>query len=295
MSDLRVFGDWGSTRLRLWLLRDGEVVDQRDGPGIIGLERAAAAVLLSAIQPWREREQIGRIVLCGMAGARGGLFEAPYAECPVTREEWVGAAARFMLDGVPVRIAAGCANGVVDVMRGEETQAFGVFMLCPDFAQEEQCLVLPGTHSKWLLVRGGMILSLRTFLTGELFALLQSSSLLAASAAADEDADDGFIEGVSASERSLGLLGGLFATRAGQLRQGRSSAWAREFLSGLLIGAEMSEMRVAKSLPGSVTLIGDAKLTARYRHAFEMFAVTFNVLEGEKCALAGLQVLDKAN
>ncbi len=295
MRDLRVFGDWGSTRLRLWLLRDGEVVDQRDGPGIIGLERAAADVLLSAIQPWREQEKITRIVLCGMAGARGGLFEAPYAECPVTREAWVGAAARFMLDGVPVRIAAGCANGVVDVMRGEETQAFGAFALRPDFAQEDRCLILPGTHSKWLSVRRGTILSLRTFLTGELFALLQSSSLLAANGAADEDADDGFIEGVAASERSPGLLGALFAARAAQLRQGRSSAWAREFLSGLLIGAEMSEMRAARSLPGSVTLIGDGKLTARYRRAFETFAVTYTVLEGEKCSLAGLQVLDKAN
>lgn len=291
MSGARILGDWGSTRLRLWLLRGGTVVDRRDGPGIVGLAQAPADALLAAIAPWRAQERIERITLCGMAGARGGLHEAPYAECPVTPADWRRAAVRFTFDRIPIRIAAGCADAATDVMRGEETQAFGAFALRPELAEGDEWLILPGTHSKWLSARDGTILSLRTFFTGELFALLQGSSLLAAGAGAD-DGEGGFRAGVARAGDSPGLLGTLFAARAAQLRQGRSPSWAQEFLSGLLIGTEVAEMRAAATLPRAVTLIGDVALTERYRQALEGFGIVCAVLDGEACALAGLGLLD---
>lgn len=291
MIGARIFGDWGSTRFRLWLLRDGVVTERSDGPGIVGLARAPTDALLNAVAPWRAQGRIERITLCGMAGARGGLHEAPYAECPLACVDWIQAAARFTLDGIPIRIAAGCADAATDVMRGEETQAFGAFALRPELAEGDQWLILPGTHSKWLWVRDGSILSLRTFLTGELFAMLQGSSLFAAGATADGGID-GFTTGVARAGDSPGLLGTLFAARAAQLRQGRSSGWTREFLSGLLIGTEVAEIRRAATLPRSVTLIGETALTERYRQALERFGIVCAVLDGEACAFAGLGLLD---
>lgn len=291
MTGARILGDWGGTRLRLWLLHGGAVVDRRDGPGIVGLTQAPADVLSAAIAPWRARERIERITLCGMAGARGGLHEAPYAECPVACVDWTQTAARFTLEGIPIRIAAGCADADREVMRGEETQAFGAFALRPELGEGDHWLILPGTHSKWLSARDGTILSLWTFLTGEIFAMLQGSSLLAAGGAAG-GGEGGFNAGIARARDSLGLLGTLFDVRAAQLRQGRSPEWAQGFLSGLLIGTEVAEMRMAGILPRSVTLIGEAALVERYRQAFEGFGIVCAVLDGEACALAGLGLLD---
>lgn len=295
MSGAGILGDWGSTRLRLWLLRDGVVADRHDGPGIVGLQQSPANALQAAIAPWRERESLAGITLCGMAGARGALHEAPYTECPATLSDWAETAVRFTLDGLPVRIAAGCAEAAADVMRGEETQVFGAFALRPELAEGGQWLILPGTHSKWVWARDGTILSLRTFPTGELFALLQSSSLLAAGETGDEDGDGGFIAGVALAEEHPGLLGKLFAARAAQLRQGRSLGWAREFLSGLLIGTEAAEMRTAAALPRSVALIGEPALAERYRRALHAYGVACDFVDGESCALAGLRLLDARN
>ncbi len=44
------------------------------------------------------------------------------------------------------------AEAVQDVMRGEETQLLGLLGLKPGF---EGTVILPGTHSKWVELRGG--------------------------------------------------------------------------------------------------------------------------------------------
>jgi 2-dehydro-3-deoxygalactonokinase len=49
-------------------------------------------------------------------------------------------------------------------------------------------LVLPGTHSKWVLLRDGVIQSFATYMTGELFAMLSKGGTL--SAMMDGDSSD---------------------------------------------------------------------------------------------------------
>lgn len=294
MSGWYILGDWGSTRLRLWRVQGGAIVDRLSGPGIVGLPDAPADALRAAMTPWLADGPPGRIVLGGMAGARGGLREAPYAECPLAVADWRRTAVAFDLDGVPVRIAAGCADGARDVMRGEETQLFGALALRPELGRGRQVAVLPGTHCKWVEFDDGVIVSFRTFLTGELFALLQQSSLLAAaSAGAGQDEGDGFAAGVAQARRGPGVTSGLFAARAAQLREGRSPAWARAYLSGLLIAGEAAEMQAAAPLPPRVTLIGDAGLGARYTAALAAFDVETDALDGEESALAGLGLFDE--
>lgn len=70
-----------------------------------------------------------------------------------------------------------------------------------------------------------------------------------------------------------GALTRLFSTRALQL-EGRLSADAvPDRLSGLMIGEEIRAAVAAGWLPagGSVVLIGESALCARYRRAFELF------------------------
>jgi 2-dehydro-3-deoxygalactonokinase len=294
MNDLRIMGDWGSTRLRLWLVEGEAVRSRRDGPGIVGLESPAAGVLRAAVSPWIEAGVPARIALCGMAGARGALREVPYGECPLSLQRWRDGMVRIEIDGVAIRLAAGCADGTRDVMRGEETQLFGACALRPRLASGNHLVVLPGTHSKWAWLKDGLIASFRTVPTGELFALLASSSLLGGGGE-EQSADEtrGFAEGVTRAAAAPGVLRELFVARAAQLREGRSASWSKGYLSGLLIAGEVAEMGAAGLLPQRVTLVGDPALTSRYRSALAAFDVKTDALDGDACAIAGLRLLDE--
>lgn len=290
--DLHVLGDWGTSRLRLWLSRGGEIAFWREGPGIGALDRPAEAVLRGLLADLAERP--GRVTLCGMAGARSGLREAPYVECPADRSGWAQRALRFALDGIPLTIGAGAALPLgiarVDVMRGEETQVFGAIALDPALGQGRHRLLLPGTHSKWVTVDGGAIVDFTTFPTGELYALIGRSTLLSAGTGGD-GADDGFASGVARATGG-GALGALFEARAQQLRRGRSGAWAAGFVSGLLIGGEIAEMAANGPLPPRIPVIGDGRLATRYAAALGLFGVAAMPLDAEATTLAGLALLD---
>ena len=282
-----VIGDWGSTRLRLWRLEHGEVAERREGPGVAGVDDPGAT-LQATLGDWAT----DRIVLCGMAGARGGLHEVPYLDCPVSAGEWAAAAAQRDLAGARLTLAAGLScralNGRADVMRGEETQAFGAMALAPELATETRWMLLPGTHSKWVRLQDGSLTGFRTFMTGELFALLGGSSLTLADAPPGDDDAKGFTDGVDRALDGGGLSGSLFEARSAQLVDGRSASWALGFVSGLLIGAEIAEM----APQGPVTVIGEARLVARYAEALASRGVAANCADGEACAIAGLRLLD---
>ena len=223
-----------------------------------------------------------------MAGARNGLREVPYVSCPADAQTWWSRASDFKLGGASVAIAAGLASsdGRPDVMRGEETQAFGAIANHPALASGKHCIVLPGTHSKWAMLTDGRIESFRTFMTGELFDLLQRSSLFAAGGEeADAEAESGFAEGLS---RRGALSALLFEARSAQLRQDRSAGWARGFVSGVLIAAELNTVEP----DGPVTIVGEPDLAVRYSRALALRGWDCITLDAEECTIAGLRLLD---
>jgi len=290
-----VLGDWGTSQLRLWRLEGGAVRDTAQGPGIGQLQQTPADALSQVLAPWLLHAAPAQIVLCGMAGARNGLFEVPYCPCPTDAAEWAAGGGATHFQGISLRIAAGvsCRNAshVPDVMRGEETQIFGAIALQPELGAGQHWLVLPGTHSKWAMLTDGRITRFRTFLTGELYALLMGSSLIATGAPvmpADEEA--GFSDGIARARGSGGLLGTMFEARSGQLCDGRSASWARGFLSGLVIGAELGEM-LRTDDPHPITLIGEPRLTQRYQHVLAALGGAAEQADGTPCAIAGLRMI----
>jgi 2-dehydro-3-deoxygalactonokinase len=280
-----IVGDWGGSRLRLWRLQGGDVVASREAAGVLQTDDHAA-LLRDTIGDWTET----RVVLCGMAGARGALREVPYVACPAAPVEWRQRAADFRLAGFDLRIAAGLSldrDGRPDVMRGEETQVFGAMSLDPALAEGRHVIVLPGTHSKWVRLEAGRIAHFRTFMTGELFALLAGSSL-ALGGEHEGNADEGFAEGLSRAGTRAALSAALFEARAAQLVSGRTGAWARGFVSGLLIGSEIAEA----APDGAVLVIGAAELAGRYGEALAGLGVDVHRMDDEACAIAGLRWLD---
>ena len=280
-----ILGDWGGSRLRLWRLQGGEVAARREAAGVLQTDDHAA-VLREALGEWTAT----RVVLCGMAGARGALREVPYVACPASPLAWRQGAADFALAGFDLRIAAGLSldrDGRPDVMRGEETQVFGAMALDPALAVGRHAIVLPGTHSKWVHLESGRIARFRTFMTGELFALLAGSSLVRGGEPGG-GAEAGFAEGLSRASKRAALSAALFEARAAQLVSGRTGAWARGFVSGLLIGSEIAEA----APDGPVLVIGAAELAGRYHEALAAFGVDAHRMDDEACAIAGLRWLD---
>lgn len=288
-----VIGDWGTSRLRLFRVENGGITARRDGPGIGVVGREAEAAFAGTIAPWLEEGAPADIRLCGMAGARDGWVEAPYAECPADAATWRAAAVRFDWRGAPLSIMAGLAcvgtDGVPDVMRGEETQIFGAIARDPALGQGRHLIVLPGTHNKWSVVEDGRITSFRTMPTGELFALLRDRSTLGPKIdeADPEQEAEGFAEGLERAGEGR-LLSSLFAARTMRLRAGRSADWAMGYLSGLIIGCEIVEVRSTLGAADDIVLIGDARLSARYAQALDMQGLPSRSLDGDACSLAGL-------
>src|SRR5918995_5878267 len=140
--------DWGTSSLRCYRLdAEGRIVQSRssnDGILNVGPGKFPQA-LERQIAGWEEAP----IVMSGMVGSRQGWMEVPYVQCPAGFDE---IAAKLVKVGWANRegwivpgLACSDSAGVPDVMRGEETQILGCGV--------EGTICLPGTHSKWVLVK----------------------------------------------------------------------------------------------------------------------------------------------
>jgi len=188
-----------------------------------------------------------------------------------------------------VRIAPGLSQDKpADVMRGEETQLAGALALHPGF---DGVFCLPGTHSKWAQVSAGEVVSFQTFMTGELFALLSTQSVLRHSLTAPGWDDAAFDEGLSdALSRPDRIAAKLFTLRAEGLLHGLTAPEARSRLSGLIIGIELAGSK-PYWLGQEVKLIGADALAASYARALATQGLKTDRLDATACTLAGLSAL----
>jgi 2-dehydro-3-deoxygalactonokinase len=297
-SNAFVLGDWGASRLRLFLVRSGDIAESSEGPGIAE-SAAPMQVLIDCVAPWRQAHGVLDIYLAGMVGSRNGIHEVDYVPLPADCVTWSRACWSTSFDGALLSIAGGLRSepGAQpgDVMRGEETQVFGALRLTPALASGRHILVLPGTHSKWVEIEDGRIVRFRTALTGEVYALLRAHSTLLRASASTDQADDwqqGFdAGGQRAAQLTEGLLAAVFETRVQQLLAGRSRAWASGFLSGLLIAYEVDSVGATFVSAGELTVIGDPQLANLYRNVLATRSRTARVLAGDACVVEGLLYL----
>lgn len=139
--------DWGTSSLRAYRLDDtGRTLDTRHLPwGIMRLPQplqdGAASTALSgfdlafeqACGDWLRAEPTLPVIACGMVGSAQGWQEAAYLDVPVDLER-IGTLLTVVdrssagPNATPVHIVPGLIqrHGLPNVMRGEETQVFGV-------------------------------------------------------------------------------------------------------------------------------------------------------------------------
>lgn len=283
--------DWGTSNLRAFAMSaDGRVLAEAssdDGMGKLTRDGFEPA-LLRLIGPWLE----GRppVIACGMVGSRQGWCEAPYRAVPCTP---LVHAALVKAPTADPRLTVWIAPGLkqaqpADVMRGEETQIAGALRLMPGY---DGVICLPGTHSKWVHVSAGEVVSFQTFMTGELFALLSGASVLRHGMQTegwDDAAFDGAVsDAISRPER---IAARLFTIRAEGLIAALAPDAARARLSGLLIGTELAAAR-PYWLGQRVTLVGAERISAAYARALAAQGVEAKRLSATDCTLAGLSLL----
>lgn len=278
--------DWGTSHVRAWAMAGDRPVAQAAsdrGMGKLAPEGFEPA-LLDLIRDWTDGA--ADVVACGMVGARQGWIEAPYAmaPCPALPEGFVSAPA--LTPGLRVRIVPGVAQDrPADVMRGEETQIAGFLALNPGW---DGTLCLPGTHTKWVQVSAGEIVSFQTVMTGELFATIGGQTVLRHSLTGEGWDDSAFHAALSdALSHPERLTARLFGIRAEGLLHGLPPAAARARLSGLLIGAELAATR-ARWLGAQIAIIGAGGLARTYAAALAAQGAPAALADNDTVTLAGL-------
>lgn len=282
--------DWGTSNLRLWAIGpQGQVLAERsssDGMGGLTPEGFEPALLALAGDLLPDG-QVTEVLICGMAGARQGWVEAPYAPVPCPPAGGAPTPAPTRDPRLSVRILPGLSQAdPADVVRGEETQIAGFLATEPGF---EGTLCLPGTHTKWARVRDNQVVRFRTAMTGELFALLSTQSVLRHSVSTEGFSETAFTEGfdqAAAHPRELAL--DLFSIRPASLLADTSPEASRARLSGLLIGAELASVRdYWQDTP--VVVIGAAALSQRYAAGLKRLGAQVRTSDHPALALEGLR------
>jgi 2-dehydro-3-deoxygalactonokinase len=287
--------DWGTSSLRgARLNAEGRPLEERAFPrGILTVAPGGFAALFDELfGDWMQAP--GSLCLVsGMAGSRQGWLEAPYCPCPAGFDDlgrhlaWVDPGPRQHR----VAIVPGLStvnDAVPDVMRGEEVQIFGALRLA---GAQDGLLVLPGTHSKWATVQAGRVTGFRSFMTGEVYALLSQHSILARTLDTGAPLDPAaFRAGVLRAQHGPGLLHHAFGARTLSLFDRMPASALASYLSGLVIGEELRAQALPAGDAQPILLIGSDTLTDRYASALTALGAPSRAF-GAQATWAGLHAV----
>jgi len=279
--------DWGTSSFRLRLTESATKqvqAETKSGQGI------AATYVLWKEQPSADRilfycdtilqqiklleEQVGYsldnlpVIISGMASSSIGMKELPYKAIPFNVNN-----AEFTTHIIPatetcrhqmIIISGVCSAN--DVMRGEETILAGCNI---ENTNDDQLFIFPGTHSKHVVIQKDIVKEIKTYMTGELFDLLSSKSILAASVEADKmiSNNESFIKGIREAA-TTNFLNSIFHVRTNQLFGVSNKKENYHYLSGLLIGEELKAIQNKNY--GSVTVVSSGMLLTIYTEALSV-------------------------
>ena len=288
-----IVADWGTSNLRIWGMdHQGNIVHTANSDkGMSSLEPSEfEPYLISQIKNWLPREENARchVVICGMAGAKSGWKEAPYLKVPcppIDKEKTI------QVETKDKRISVSILPGIMqmsppDVMRGEETQIAGYLSKKPNF---DGIICLPGTHTKWVHISVGEIVSFRTFMTGEIYQTLSECSILKNSVKSNDFDLTTFLEAFEDTYSNPALLSSkLFGLRAADLLENISTKFLKSKLSGYLVGSELAG---AKSywLGQNIVMIGNDELCILYKKALKNLGLNVTIENTQDVTLSGLK------
>lgn len=303
-SDKFIGIDWGTSRFRMRLvsMSNAKVLDEISsdkGVSILNNQWESSDKKLSRLTffnqflaeqlaGWRTHQiESIPIIISGMASSSIGMHEVAYKGLPFSVQEDIPFFHQFEANAIlphTVYILGGIRT-TNNVMRGEETLLVG---LTPEELKFSEHIVMPGTHSKHVSINQSVVTGFETAMTGELFDLLCSHSILKASVSVSVFDPSSFRAGVEAAA-SGALLSNIFLTRTNQLFQRLTPGQNYHWLSGLLIGHELEAFREVNKL----TLIAGLSLRPIYEMALKQInpAIQIQSLDDSSKLVEGQIVL----
>lgn len=261
--------DWGTSSFRLRLVD----IENYTILGVIHSPNGVASIF----KAWKEQNETNRfdfysiflkesiheleavsklnlentpVFVSGMASSSLGMEELLYADLPfdvLGKNASVKVFENF--NGTSPLLLASGVKSAEDVMRGEETQLIGLIELNKFQNIQNQAFAFPGTHSKHIFVKNGFVVDFQTYMTGEIFSIVKEHSILKDSINPDnilefskQSDKDAFLSGVKKSSQSS-LLHNIFTVRTNQLFGVYPKNENLFYLSGLLIGDELRELK----------------------------------------------------
>lgn len=291
--------DWGSTNLKAYLLNSAGVpLETRNSSR--GIQQVQQGRYMDTLREqcgdWLDQYPEVPIIAAGMIGSREGWRETPYALTPTNPASLAKAIIRIDdLAGRPFALVPGLCDsprgGPPDVMRGVETEMLGALNI---LGVHDGVFVLPGFHCKWVVVKEGAIATFRTYMTGELYEMYTSRSLIANLLNKEAQITlSGFSLGLAHVRKHRSNLSHmLFSARSQGLLGQISRSDLAGFLSGLLIGDEITDGLDWSGQPHAVYLIGTDYLAQLYRQALVVSGHQ-PILAPESATARGLHLLAK--
>ena len=228
------------------------------------------------------------ILISGMASSSIGMMELPYKELPFLAngsdllthfiESW-GDFNQNMI------IISGVRSSD-DVMRGEEAILVGCDV---ETSEAAQLFILPGTHSKHITVKNGVVSDFKTYMTGEIFNLLSNDSILSGSIEKgniNKQGDSFFIKGVTDSIET-NFLQSIFHVRTNQLFGKLNRKENYHYLSGSVVGAELKHLK--QNDYSGITIVADEILSGLYLQALNSLGLhkNLNHINADKALVKG--------
>lgn len=220
-----------------------------------------------------DKDDIPLVLISGMASSSIGLKELAYAKLP------------FHIDGNNLHVepldAPAFKNGIYlisgvqsdsDVIRGEEIQIVGLLEI---EIEHTSVVILPGTHSKHVIVEKGHVVDFKTYMTGELFDVVLEHTILNSSIEIngfENNRLESFEKGVVESSKGKSILNTLFGVRTNILLSKMSPEENYFYLSGLLIGEELSRLRDYNC--DNIKLCAGGKLFDLYYNAIKILGLS---------------------
>ncbi len=287
--------DWGTSNLRVYRIgADGAAFDQYvSGDGLMSIAGGAFAAHLAGVLERWPNSAAAPLIACGMVGSRQGWVEAPYVACPAALSALAGRLAHAELaDGRAVHLVPGLSverdDRAMDVMRGEETAIIGASQA------GDGIYCLPGTHAKWARVTDATVTSFATAMTGEVFELMSTHSILGRMLATDAAFEEtAFADGVSRAAAAGGLLQQLFTVRTQRLFDRISEQAGGSYLSGILIGSDVQHALGVQN-DGVVTIVGVGHLAHAYARAVSALGASPRTLPAQDAIVTGLVRIARA-
>jgi 2-dehydro-3-deoxygalactonokinase len=284
--------DWGTSSFRAYrVAEDGSVLETVSAPeGILAVMDAAFdAALEKHIGHW---DIATPILASGMITSRQGWVELPYVPCPANLKSIAAALqTHTSIRGRKIHFVPGVssrnADGVPDVMRGEETQVIGASVGGTEY------FITPGTHSKWINVENGEIRSFATYMTGEVFALLKNHSILGRLMTGEENNDAAFEHGVRSALKDVGgFLHRIFSTRTLALFNEMPTDDLSSYLSGQVIGTEIAHAIADHSKSATYSILASPALAQHYVTAMKVAGLNVRFSDPDS-VVQGLQRIAK--